>query len=216
MTMTENSPVCLSDLGSLQAQAPSVPTEGVTASGDESIGLRAVAGQLGWWVEFDRQTKAREGMAQADEHHLVAPPTWPSIGMLKRWKALLEGVADQIDTAQVGMEGEARNEQSPEPVKDQTEQGVEAVAWRWRLSAAKDWWLSVEPFGERQGEEEPLVRLSDYEALQKREAGLREALWQIADPASPFDATKEPLAYRISADLTRRMTIASQALGDQT
>ena len=47
--------------------------------------------------------------------------------------------------------------------------------------------------------------------LDERDA-LREALTEIADDASPFDRTGEPLHVRVSKDLSRRVEIARQAL----
>lgn len=41
---------------------------------------------------------------------------------------------------------------------------------------------------------------------------LLSAIEQIADPASPFDKTGEPLQVRIAKDLTRRIEIAQGAL----
>jgi hypothetical protein len=53
------------------------------------------------------------------------------------------------------------------------------------------------------------------EALAERVRELEGALDVIADDASPFNQTGEPLSVRIAKDLTRRIELARQARKDK-
>jgi hypothetical protein len=44
---------------------------------------------LDWWMEFDRKSRTQAGLETTDDTYIVAPPTWPSHGVLKRWSESL-------------------------------------------------------------------------------------------------------------------------------
>ncbi len=54
-----------------------------------AIQLDTIRRQVDGWVAFNVEQRAKEGLASTDETHLIAPPCWPSHGVLRNWSAAL-------------------------------------------------------------------------------------------------------------------------------
>lgn len=52
--------------------------------------LDAIARQLDWWRDYDRAKRDKEGLETVHDTYIIAPPSWPSHGVLKVWSETLD------------------------------------------------------------------------------------------------------------------------------
>lgn len=48
------------------------------------------------WREYDAANRAREDLTTTDHTHIIAPPCWPTHGMLKVWAETLQAAMDRL------------------------------------------------------------------------------------------------------------------------
>lgn len=53
------------------------------------VRLDGIRRQIEWWVRYNTESRAREGLPSDDDTHLIAPPTWPSHGQRQLMDARL-------------------------------------------------------------------------------------------------------------------------------
>ena len=53
--------------------------------------LNEIAFTLEYWLQCQKRDYERQGCPLTDDSHLIAPPYWPTRGMLKEWIKALRG-----------------------------------------------------------------------------------------------------------------------------
>lgn len=75
--------------------------------------LNEMARQFDWWRRFDREKRDKEGLETTDETAIIAPPSWPSHGILKAWSEALDRAAPQ----------------QPRPASEPPPDGTRVLVW---------------------------------------------------------------------------------------
>lgn len=59
-----------------------------------------------YWRKFDADGRAREGLTVNDDTFIIAPPHWPSHGVLKAWEDCLQRAREALSASEGRDEGE--------------------------------------------------------------------------------------------------------------
>jgi len=75
----------------------------LTASCKHSLALRTISNCVGYWAEYDKYKRDKEGLPTTEDTHIISPTAWPSHGQIGNWVTALTEAADEIERLTLGL-----------------------------------------------------------------------------------------------------------------